>query len=313
MANFMNSNIPKKVKVAISVPGRAQFEVVSAEKAVVSVFDRSFHFGDSVYEVVRTYEGVLFGLKDHFARLRKSMELALWEKQPDFEMLEGMLKETVRQYCQEYGFENLYVRITVSRGVGDTNIDPTTSGEPYAVVIAKALPDWPEWHYTKGVEFSTVNRRRNSIDALSPAIKSGNYLNNVLAIVEAKNRGGSDALMLNASGFVTEGTTNNIFAVKNGSVWTPSLDAGILDGITRKIVLRLCTELKIDAKEKLFTLSELLNSQEVFLSSTTREIVPITKIDGQKVSDGLPGTVTQKLHAALRAHIDSEVKNNEKQ
>ena len=308
MNGFMNTHIPEKSKVAISFPGRSDFRVVPPNEAYVRVFDRSFHFGDSVYEVVRTYDGVLFGMKEHTDRLRNSMKLGLWAHLPDFSLIERMIKDTCRQYFSEFGRKDLYVRVTVSRGIGDTNIDPTTCGQPYAVVIAKEIPPAPDWHATKGVEFATVQRRRNSHEALPPSMKSGNYLNNVLAIVEAKHNGGSDAVMVNAHGFVTEGTTNNLFIVKNGVVWTPSMDAGILEGITRAMILNLCRQHKIPVEERLFTIQDVFSCEELFLSSTTREIVPITKLDGQAIGNAKPGPVTVSLRKLLREHIASEVK-----
>lgn len=310
MTNFLMSHtIPKKARVAMPFPNDpTRFEVVAPEEAFISVFDRSFHFGDSVYEVVRTYDGVLFGLDEHFGRMKRSMEMGYWTQMPDFSVVESMMRAACKRYFQDFGNEDVYIRITASRGIGDTNIDIATSSAPYATVIVKAMPAWPEWHYTKGVDFWVVDRRRNPNNAMPPAMKSGNYLNNILAITEAKKHGASDAVMLSVHGFVTEGTTNNLFIVRAGEIWTAPLEVGILEGLTRRMILKIAADKKISAQERLYTAEDLRKADEVFLSSTTRGVVPVTKVDGQPIAKGVPGPLSKQMHEALRAHIQSITK-----
>lgn len=320
------NTIPKKALVALpdftlGTPPtpNTPIVVVPPELARVSAFDRSFHFGDSLYEVTRSYEGILFSLDEHLRRLLRSAELAMFEERIDIERIGSIVRDTCRAFFRKFGNRverqagpagaavdrslDVYVRIMVSRGISDLNIDRGLSSSPYPVVVVKELEPVPQKMYDEGVHYAVVSRRRNHPMALDPAMKSGNYLNNVLALAEAKRMGAYDALMLSHQGFVTEGTTNNVFAVKNGEVWTAPLSVGILAGITRDWIFQVCRDEGIAVQERLFTEAELADCQEMFLSSSVKEIMPITTLTGRPVGSGKPGPVTQRLHARLRTLI----------
>jgi len=294
----MKNTIPKKALVALP-----DLTIVAPEEAKISAWDRSFHFGDSLYEVTRSYQGILFSMDEHMRRLKRSCELAMFETMPDFDRIQFQVREACRAYYRKFGNEDVYVRITLSRGIGDLNIDRTCSSEPYSLVFVKEQLPYPAAQYQNGVHYAVVNRRRNHPMALDPAMKSGNYLNNVLAIMEARAIGASDAILLNHQGFVTEGTTNNVHMVKDGEVWTAPLSIGILAGITRDWIFQVCREQKIPIQERLYTHSDLLAADEIFLSSSTKEVMPITLLNNRPVANGKPGPVTQKIHKALIALI----------
>lgn len=279
------------------------YKIVPPEQATVSVFDRSFQFGDSLYEVTRTYDGIMFSLDEHTRRLKRSAELAMWEEMPDTDRLLEMTKETCRAFFRKFGNIDVYVRWTVSRGLGDLNIDRRVSSKPHCLVFVKELGSVPQSTYEQGMHYAISERRRNLPSALDPAMKSGNYLNNILAMAEARRMGADDALMLNYQGFVTEGTTNNVYAVKNGEVWTAPLSVGILAGITREWIFQLCKNEGIAIQERLFTRAELEQCEEMFLSSSIKEVMAITKLNGQPVTGGKPGAVTKRLGVALKKLI----------
>ena len=316
--NLKNLSIPKKALVTLpdfnsdfSKLNQQTYKTVSPAEAFVPAFDRSFHFGDSIYEVVRTYEGILFGFKEHLLRLKKSAELGLYTELPDLELAEKLFNQTIRAYYKEFGNGNVYARITYSRGIGDLNIDPKYSSVPYMVVFVKELENYPAELYAKGTHFAIVKRRRNLSSAVDPAMKSGNYLNNVLAIAEATQLGAQDALMLNVDGFVTEGTTNNFFYIKAGRLITAPLSVGILAGITRDFIFEICQQNKIPIEERLFTVENLLNADEMFMSSSTKEIVPITKLNRKNVADGSPGPLTKRCHELYKLKLKKFVADNQ--
>ncbi len=322
--NLDNLTIPRKSLVTIpnfslnisklnSKSSVDSYITVPPEQAFVPAFDRSFHFGDSIYEVVRTYEGILFGFQEHLRRLKVSAELGMYKVLPDLELAEKLYKLTIQKYYQKFGNSNVYARITFSRGIGDLNIDPKYSSNPYMVIFVKELEDYPREIYEKGVHFAVVKRRRNLNSAVDPAMKSGNYLNNVLAIAESSSLGAQDALMLNSEGFVTEGTTNNFFYVKDNSIYTAPLNAGILAGITRDFIFEICRNNKIKIEERLFTVNELLNADEMFMSSSTKEIVPITLLNHKAVGTGNPGEFTQKCMKLFKEKLARYINENKSQ
>lgn len=319
--NLQDLSIPKKALVTIpdfssnisklnSKSSINSYLTVEPEKAFVPAFDRSFHFGDSIYEVVRTYEGVLFGFKEHLRRLKISAELGMFNNLPDLDLAENLFKKTIRNYYEKFGNGNVYARITFSRGIGDLNIDPKYSSNPYMVIFVKELENYPKEIYEKGVHFAVVKRRRNLNSAVDPAMKSGNYLNNVLAIAESSKMGAQDALMLNVDGFVTEGTTNNFFYVKNNTIYTAPLNAGILAGITRDFIFEICKNNNIAIEERLFTVEEILKADEMFMSSSTKEIVPITTLNHKPVANGLPGKTTIKCMSLFKEKLKNFINEN---
>ncbi len=295
--------IPRSI-VALQDPETAQFQILAGEDARVSAFDRSFHFGDSLYEVARSYRGILFAFDDHVTRLKRSANLAHFEELPDLEQLTNMVRDACQEFFLRFGNVEVYVRTTISRGVGDVNIDRTGCGKPYAMVIVKDLRRDPSAPL-QPQRWVVARRRRNLVTALDPAMKSGNYLNSVLALAEAQSYGADDALMLDHRGYATEGTTSNFFVVKRGEVWTAPLSVGILAGVTRAQVLETCLELSIPVRERLLSRYDLQDVDELFLSSSTREVQPICALDGRPVADGEPGPITQRVAAGLRRRIDA--------
>lgn len=282
----------------------ARFQILPSNEAFVSAFDRSFHFGDSIYEVTRSYGGILFSLDEHLKRLQNSANESLFEEPLDLDLIKTMTEAACKAYFQRFGTQTeVYVRICVSSGIGDLNIDRDTGSHPYPMVIVKELPLMPASRFEEGYHYAIVQRRRNLKAALDPAMKSGNYLNNVLALREAKKMGAEDAILLDYQGFVTEGTTNNIFAVFQDEIWTAPLSIGILEGITRNWIMQACQRLGIPLSERIFTETDLWNASEIFLSSSIKEVMPITKINHRLIADGKPGPLTRKLSTAFQAII----------
>jgi branched-chain amino acid aminotransferase len=272
--------------------------VTPAAEARVSIFDNGFTFGDSVYETLRTYGGRPFELSRHFRRLRASAgRLGFEIPLTDAQLLARLDAVLLRAANPES-----YIRLIVSRGVGDISYHFERVKGPTVVMVVKPHQDFPDAHYTEGVEVALVDVRRNHPRALDPAIKSSNLLNNVLAVREAQSRGAEEAVLLNQAGHLAEGASTNVFVVRAGKLRTPPLATGILAGITREVVLELAAGLSIDAGEETLGAEDLRKADEAFLTSSTREIVPIRSVDGQPVGDGRPGTVTRRLLEAFRAY-----------
>lgn len=296
----MPGALPGQAVVALQQPGTEHFRLLPPHEPCITAWDRSLHFGDSLYEVARTYHGILFAFDEHLRRLRISADLAHFGPLPADDLLRRMVHEACRAFFQQFGTRDVYVRLTISRGQGDLNIDRHASGPPYALVIVKPLTS----HADRPQSWAVVKRRRNLRCALDPAMKSGNYLNNVLALAEAQLQGADDALMLDYQGFVTEGTTSNFYAVCQGTVWTAPLSVGILAGVTRAWVLDLCHKLEIPLVERCFTAYDLATCDEMFLSSSTREVQAITTLDGKPVGHGQVGPITHRLQKGMRALIE---------
>jgi branched-chain amino acid aminotransferase len=263
-----------------------------AEEAKVSVFDRGFLYGDSVYETIGTVRGRLFALSDHLDRLERSAQ-RLSLRLPPRAVIEQAIVDTVAAA----GNPESRVRVMVTRGGGKLDLDPASAGEPSLVVIAGPLGGPTPEMYDRGVAVAIVSVTRNLPGAIDPAIKSGNYLNNVLALSEARRRPGvHEAILLSATGSVAEGASSNVFAVKGGQIVTPALSVGILDGVTRGKVLRLARTAGIECREVEFmSPDELRSAEEIFLTSAARAVLPVTAIDGQPVGDGSPGDVTRRM------------------
>jgi len=271
--------------------------VVPAEEARVSVLDNGFAFGDSVYEVLRTYAGRAFEPGRHFRRLRASAaRLGISLPAPDASLL-----EQVDGLLARAGSGESYIRIIVSRGLGDCSYNFERVQGPTVVMIQKPLPPYPAWHYEDGIKVAAVGVRRNHPKALDPAIKSSNLLNNILAVREAQSRGAEEPVLLNQEGFLAEGASTNVFLARGGALLTPPLSAGILAGITREVVLELLPGLGIPSGEDPLRLDDLLAADEAFLTSTTREVVPVREVDGTRIGTGRPGPLTRRVMAAFRA------------
>ncbi|MFH2001979.1 MAG: aminotransferase class IV [Planctomycetota bacterium] len=270
------------------------FKLVPAQEARVSVFDRGFLYGDSVYEVVRTYHGRPLAMDRHFQRLQRSASSLGFALPFEGRELKAHFEDLIRRL----GEDDCYVRVVVTRGACDIALAPPEEVTPCTVVIAGPLPPWPEDHYENGISLVTVGIRRNARGALNPMIKSGNYLNNVLAAMEARQAGAVDAIMLNADGFVTESTSANIFLVKGGGLVTPPVEAGILDGVSRHLVMELARENTIPCSETLFEPEALHLADECFITSTTREVMPVRSVDGHPIP--APGVLTCRLMALYK-------------
>lgn len=266
--------------------------------AKISVLDHGFLFGDSVYEVVRTVGRRLFAFDEHFDRLHASAEaIALDLPLSRSELREAVEREVPR--VQDPG--EVYVRIVVTRGEGLLDLSPESCATPHLITIAKPLPVWPRSWYEEGIELRVVERMRNPRRAVSPAIKSGNYLNNVLALIEAKRAHANDALMLNEHGFLTECTTSNVFFARDGVLETPALECGILAGVTRAMVLDVARKVGIVAREGHFTVDDLHRADEAFITSTTKDLVPVRAVDGVRL--GAPGPLARRLTELFRARV----------
>jgi branched-chain amino acid aminotransferase len=273
-------------------------QIVRAEEARVSVLDNGFAFGDSVYEVMRTYGGQPFEPGRHFRRLRASAARLGFEIPPS----DGELLDQVEALLARGGAFESYVRIVVSRGVGDCSYDFSRVVGPTIVMVQKALPAYPARHYDEGIRVAAVGVRRNHPRALDPAIKSSNLLNNILAVREAQAKGCDEPLLLNQEGLLAEGASTNLFLVSDGTFFTPPLTAGILAGITREVVLELLRGFGLPCHEKPLQLDTLLGADEAFMTSTTREVVPVRQVDDALVGDGRPGPFTCRVMDAFRAY-----------
>jgi branched-chain amino acid aminotransferase len=272
-------------------------EAFAPESARISVFDHGFLFGDSVYEVVRTRHGRPFELAAHLARLRRSAEQTYLE----IPYADSDLEREVARATELAGNAESYVRIIVTRGIGDIELHPASCGRPTLLLIVTPLRLPAEHLYREGIRLAIVGRRRMDPASLSPSAKTGNYLNNVLAIIEAKRRGADDAVMLNTEGFLTEGTTSNIFFVRDGVAHTPALETGILEGITRGLVLRMLADQGLGAREGNYGPEELRGADEAFITSTIRDVMPVRDVDGATVGLTRPGPVTRRLMARFAA------------
>jgi len=273
---------------------------VPREEAQVSVFDHGFLYGDGIYETLRAYDGRVFMLTQHLVRLQRSakligLELPIPEKDWPNLVTDAIARNHLR---------DAYLRITVSRGTGEIGLDPALCPKPTVVVIAKPFQAYPPHLFTRGVSLITTTVHRNLATALSPQIKSLNFLNNILAKQEATKAGAFDGVMLNAEGHLTECTTSNVFFVQNRRLCTPSVACGILDGITRDVVLTLAREQALQTEEQHYTPEALRQADEVFLTNTTFELMPVREVDGHKIGSGKPGPVTQSLHEAFRTNLN---------
>ncbi len=269
---------------------------VEQSKAVVSVFDHGLLYGDGVFEGIRSYNGLIFKLREHVDRLFESAHTIMLRIPLSKQELISVVKQSLRINKLRDG----YVRLVVTRGEGDLGLDPRKCTQPTVFIIADRIELYPKKLYEQGLELITVATQRNVPEALNPQIKSLNYLNNILAKIEAINAGYEEAIMLSHSGYVTECTGENIFVVKGKQLLTPPPYIGVLRGITRQTVMDLARRQRLEVREDLLTRHDLFNADEVFLTGTAAEIVPVVKIDGRTIGSGKPGPATKKLQQSFR-------------
>ena len=261
------------------------------ENAKISVFDHGLLYGDGVFEGIRFYHGRVFRLAEHIDRLHDSAKaIYLQIPQTKSEMIDAVLA-TIRQNELQDG----YVRLVVTRGSGDLGLNPALCPRPTVFIIASRITLYPEEMYRHGLHVVTCATRRIPHGALSPMVKSLNYLNNVLAKIEAQQAGAGEGLMLNEQGFVAECTGDNIFTVKNGKIFTPPISSGALAGITRQVTFEMAAELGIAIGEPDMTRYDIFTADECFLTGTAAEVIPVVKLDSRVIGDGVPGPVTRAL------------------
>jgi branched-chain amino acid aminotransferase len=270
-------------------------ELVAPDDAKVSVYDRGFLFGDAVFEVLRTYGGVPFAWGEHFARLRRSAERVFIEVPVDDATLRGEVERGVAAAANEES----NVRIVLTRGVGPVTLDPGTARAPLRVVLVEAVVPPPRDAYASGIAAVTVRTQRTADGTAASGAKVTNYLESLLAVREAKARGAQEALIVDGRGDVVEGATSNVFVVKGGRLATPPPDAGILVGITRAHVLDAAALAGVAVDQRTLRPDDLYGADEVFVTSSIREVLPVVRVDGRTIASG-PGPITRALHRAFR-------------
>lgn len=261
------------------------------EDAKVSVYDHGLLYGDGVFEGMRSYNGRVFRLQQHLNRLWNSAK-AIWLQIP---MTQEAMAKAVNDTLAANGIQDGYIRLVVTRGAGTLGLDPNRCSDPQIIIITDHISLYPEEFYRNGLEIVTASTTRNNPAALSPRIKSLNYLNNIMAKIEGLKAGCVEALMLNHKGEVAECTGDNIFLVRGGVLQTPPLDAGILEGITRDAVIDLAKEANIEVREMPLTRHDVYISDECFLTGSAAEVIPVVKIDNRTIGNGKPGKITREL------------------
>jgi branched-chain amino acid aminotransferase len=274
---------------------------VAGDQARISVFDHGFLYGDGVFEGIRAYNGKIFRLKEHLDRLydsAKTIDIA-----PPLSKEE--MTEVICEVLRRNKLNNAYIRPIISRGVGDLGLDPRKCPVPSVIVITTSWGAMYGDLYEKGLRAITVSVRRNPADALPPNVKSLNYLNNILAKIEANYKGGDEAIFFDTNGYISEGSGDNLYIVKNGEILTPHT-LNNLRGVTRMVVLEIAKSLGITVKEQNLGYFDLYSADEVICTGTAAEVAPITWIDGRTIGSGRPGPVTRQLMAAFRTVTDTE-------
>lgn len=277
-------------------------EFVKKEDAVVSVFDHGFLYGDGVFEGIRVYSGNVFRLDAHLKRLFESAQSIKLEIPYSHEEMTQLIVETIRKNQ----LESAYIRVVVSRGKGNLGLDPSSCSQPNVIIIAEQLALYPKEFYERGIKIASVASRRNRPDVLSPQVKSLNYLNNILVKLEANQAGVDEALMLNDQGYVTEGSADNIFIVKNGVVYTPPVYLGALEGITRNAIIDVARAKGFEVRETPFTRHDVYVADEVFLTGTAVEVIAVIEVDTRVINGGKPGEVTNQLLEEFRRIVTTD-------
>jgi branched-chain amino acid aminotransferase len=277
-------------------------KLVESENACVSVFDHGLLYGDGVFEGIRAYNNRVFKLDEHIDRLFDSAKVIMLE----IPMTKDAIKKAILETCKANGIKDGYIRPVMTRGIGNLGLAPWLCKNPSFFVIADTIQLYPKECYENGMAIITVPTRRNLNEAMSPMVKSLNYLNNIMAKIEAKNAGVEEAIMLNNEGYVAECTGDNIFMIKNRKIITPPIVAGALPGITMATVLSIAEKLGYTVVEKFFSRAEMFIADEVFLTGTAAEVVPVIKLDGRVIGNGKPGEITKQLIKRFTEVVNSE-------
>lgn len=275
---------------------------VPESEAKLSVFDHGVLYGDGVFEGIRAYNGRIFRCEEHIDRLFAAAKAIMLNIPNTKEEMAEIICET----CRRNNIRDGYIRLVVTRGKGDLGLNPKSCKVPSVFCIAANIKLYSDEMYEKGMPIITASQRRNKATIVDPQIKSLNYLNNILAKIEAVRAGAEEALMLNHDGVVAECTGDNIFIVKNGVVYTPPKYIGILDGITRRTVIEICEKLGLKVKEEEFTLFNLYNADECFLTGTAAEAIAVTEVDGRVIGNGVCGDVTRRILKEFKIVANSQ-------
>lgn len=277
-------------------------ELVDKKDAKISIFDHGLLYGDGIFEGIRSYDCLIFQLKEHLDRLFKSAGGI----QLNIPITKGELEKAIIETLKANKLKDAYIRLVVTRGIGDLGLDPYKCKAPSVFIITDKIMFYPKEFYESGLKIIVANIKRNNVSALPPTIKSLNYLNNILAKLEAIKAGVEEALMFNADGYACECTGDNIFIVKGNKLITPSIEAGALEGITRNVVMEIAHNKNIEVKEELLRLKDLYDADECFLTGTAAEIIPVTEIDDCKIGNGHPGKLTSELIKEFREKTKRE-------
>lgn len=272
------------------------------EEAKISVFDHGLLYGDGVFEGIRSYDCLVFKLDEHIDRLYESAH-SIMIKIP---LTKEALKKSIIETLKKNRLRNSYIRVLVTRGVGDLGLDPRKCKVPTVIIIADKIALYDNRIIDNGMKLITVPTARNLPEALNPAIKSLNYLNNIMGKIEAINSGAEEAIMLNNYGYVAECTGDNIFIIKDGILMTPPVYHGALRGITRKVIMDIAAELNVEVRRTTLTRHQVFNADECFLTGTAAEVIPVIEVDGRAIGDGNPGKITKKLMAGFKKSTKKE-------
>lgn len=283
-------------------------EITPAEEAKISILDRGFLYGDSVYEVFRTYNGIPFYYEEHFDRLEKSARLSMLNISQSREFLKEEIRRTAAA-CNIAEGEDIYCRYTITRGSGPVDLDPTLDLQSSYIIVVKQVPAWNPKFYSEGMKLAVPSIHRNTPKTLDPNIKGGNYLNNILAVGEAKKLGADDAVILSHDGYVTECSNSNIHFVFDGKIATPDQTAANLKGLTKQAIQIVCKDIGIDFAERDIKIDDVKKASECFVTSATREVMPVQQIrleSGETISFPVGGgPTTQKLAKSFHDFIIS--------